>query len=178
MQKVSLIILGIIVIALSAYLLVSPTKVMTITEVQRDTVTTERFDTIAIYKPQYIYETKIDTVVQIITNTDTFYVPVIQRRYFESGLYDIYISGANPQLDSVSIFQQTKLKTITNTINNTIYESTNGLYLNAGILYYNSKYSPSIGAEWVTNKNINLGLNVGLIESNPIIFATFGYKIK
>jgi hypothetical protein len=127
-----IVILLLIIVALG---LIIGVKIKPKTIIQRDTIRITTIDTIRIPKPVYITEKKIDTLtIQVkdtITINDTLYIqlPKTQRYYAKDSLYQAWVSGYKPSLDSINVFQKTIKETITNTITN---KRRFGIGINAG----------------------------------------------
>lgn len=84
------------------------------TKVKVDTLVV--LDTIRVSEPVYVTQKVVDRIVvpvtdTIVKNDTTFvYLPRTQRKYM-SPYYDAWVSGYNPTLDSIKIFQKTKYVT-------------------------------------------------------------------
>lgn len=115
----------------------------------RDTVIQWQFDTIEIEKPVPYYITKVvkdsimvpiivtDTLIQ--GKTDTLYVPVVREQaFYKDSTYEAWVSGFQPQLDSIHLFRDTKIVTVTR-------KSRWSLGVQAGAGLAKSGFSPYIG---------------------------------
>ena len=84
-----------------------------------DTLTV--YDTVRIDRPVYITQRVVDSLRIPVTDTlrvhDTVYVVLerVQREYRDS-LYTAWVSGVDPALDSIEVYQMTKVVTITETV--------------------------------------------------------------
>lgn len=84
--------------------------------VHTDTLTV--YDTTFIDRPYPVYEKFVETIYVPVTDTmrlhDTTFVliPRTQKEYSDS-LYHAWVSGYQPQLDSINIYQSTKYITTT-----------------------------------------------------------------
>lgn len=115
-------IIGILIIALN--IAIHKIKVLKSQEgtTVTDTLVVTKYDTIKVNKPIYITQKVVDTLLIPITETirvnDTLYlnVPKEQKYYAKDSLYQAWVSGYNPTLDSINIFQKVIEKTIINTI--------------------------------------------------------------
>lgn len=90
-------------------------------EVVRDTVVTYLWDTIFQDKPVYVDRIKVRTEYVPVTDTirihDTLAVEVpIEQVVYRDTSYTAWVSGYHPALDSIQIFQQTKVVEVTRTI--------------------------------------------------------------
>jgi hypothetical protein len=85
----------------------------------RDTITVVKIDTIRINKPIYIKERVIDTILVPIFDTlrlnDTLYQPIVktQKYYTKDSVYQAWVSGYRPTLDSINVFQKNVTETVT-----------------------------------------------------------------
>lgn len=116
-----------------------------------DTVTVIRHDTIKIDSPvpvyKYIKETEYvaitDTLIQHDTVTHIIQLP---REYlvYKDSTYRAVVSGVQPRLDSMEVYQKTVTETITKTI--TVPDKKRwGLGVNVGAGWNGQKISPYVG---------------------------------
>lgn len=110
-----------------------------------DTTTVITYDTVRIYQPiaeksSVIGSYKFATVPTLLSITDTVKTPYyvhdtliipIEQRYYAGESYKAWVSGYNPKLDSLQIYQQTKIVTI-----DKIKEARNHLYISSQLNYY------------------------------------------
>ena len=84
---------------------------------QRDTI--YQFDTITRYKPKYITSTVVDSIPYpvVVHDTDTLWaqLPRTEREYGDSTYYAV-VSGVEPSLDRIDVFQKTQYITNTNVV--------------------------------------------------------------
>lgn len=91
-------------------------------KVIRDTTIVVKLDTVKINKPIYISQKVVDTLLVPIKDTlrqnDTLYVPIprTQEYYAKDSLYQAWVSGYKPALDSIRVFPKTIYTTVTNTV--------------------------------------------------------------
>lgn len=83
-------------------------------QIQVDTVVVVHTDTIVNEKPVYVDRIKVRTEYVPVTDTlrihDTLAVEVpIEQVEYRDTLYQAWVSGYHPALDSIRIFQQTKI---------------------------------------------------------------------
>ena len=81
-------------------------------EVVRDTIITNRIDTVRDTIPVPVYESVVDSfpfVVPVPSDTvrDTVYLPITQKIYKDS-LYTAYVSGYRAKLDSIEVYSKTR----------------------------------------------------------------------
>lgn len=73
-----------------------------------DTLVTVRFDTIREKYPVYLTERVVDSVRVVIHDTTYIEVPITQKHYHKDSLFDAWVSGFLPQLDSINVFPKTE----------------------------------------------------------------------
>lgn len=144
-----IVILLAIIVLLGAFISI---KIRPKTIIERDTITIVKIDTIRIPKPIYIKEKVIDTLFVPIKDTirvnDTLYIqlPKTQKYYSKDSLYQAWVSGYKPTLDSINIFQKVIEKTIINTITKKPRKIGIGVSAGYGITFgEQTKLSPFIG---------------------------------
>lgn len=130
---------------------------------RRDTI--YQFDTITRLKPVYLTSTVVDSIpypVPVPGTTDTIYanLPRTEREYGDS-TYHAIVSGVEPELKRIDIFQKTQY------INNTVYVPTKDtrkdfVELDAKFLYDKMPLAP-------------VTLNVGYIRGPFEVYAGGGY---
>ena len=111
----------------------------------RDTTIIIKLDTIKIIKPVYLSEKVIDTLFVPIKDTirinDTLYqlMPKTQKYYAKDSLYQAWVSGYKPNLDSIRVFPKTIYSTITNTVYKKHARITIGATAGYGAFYSNKQ---------------------------------------
>ena len=118
-----------------------------------DTIYSERIDTLFYEKPVLTYKKiiKHDTikftneVVKQVNDTVFLDLPITQKVYSDSS-FIAYVSGYNPSLDSINIFQKDKTILINqNIINNKKKRFSIGPMVGIGYDFSNNKISPTVG---------------------------------
>ena len=115
-------IIGILIIALN--IAIHKIKVLKSQEgtTVTDTLVVTKYDTIKVNKPIYITQKVIDTLLIPVTDTirvnDTLYVnvPKEQKYYTKDSIYQVWVSGYRPELDSLRIYPKTTTQYVTKTI--------------------------------------------------------------
>lgn len=147
----TIIILGLILASFYLGYKISPTKTITYS----DTVKIVKIDTIKIIKPIYITEIRVDSIPYQVTDTikigDTIYLPKTQKEYRDS-TYRAWVSGYQPNLDSIKVYPKTLIQTITKT--QQVKSSRFGIGISTGVGYFGDGLKPYIG----------IGLNYNLIK--------------
>ena len=100
----------IIIIILVLFIVFRPARVERVPgEVVRDTIITNRIDTVWDTVPVPVYESVVDSFPFVVpvpvpgdTVRDTVYLPITQKIYKDS-LYTAYVSGYRAKLDSIEV---------------------------------------------------------------------------
>ena len=150
---------------------------------KKDTISVTEYktivDTIFVDKPKYYKEVVRDTVQlnQFVRNEEN-YIVVTQKEYRDSN-YVAWVSGVEPQLDSIMVFNSTEYVFKTSTIEKvkTIEEKTGKLFTGAGLYRLDNTLVPKINIVY-QKKRIMVGASVGLYNNHPIYGVDINYKIK
>ena len=158
-----------------------------------------------VIEPQYIYETKTDTVTEYKIVKDTTFVErpkvykeiirdtiqlnslldngskhlvVFQKEYRDSN-YVAWVSGIEPQLDSIMVFNNTEYVFKTSTIETikTIEDKTGKWFMGTGLYRLDNALVPKLNVVY-QKKRIMVGASVGLYNNHPIYGVDINYKIK
>lgn len=136
-------------------------------------------DTIFVDKPKYYKEVVRDTVQlnHFVRNEDKYLV-VTQKEYRDSN-YVAWVSGVEPQLDSIMVFNSTEYVFKTSTIEKvkTIEDNTGKWFAGAGIYRVDKTLVPKLNIVY-QKKRIMVGASVGLCNKQPIYGVDINYKIK
>ena len=144
-----------------------------------DTIECVRLDTCKIIVPEYKYIRTIDT---IIINSDDGHVvslPITQKHYAKDSVYDGWVSGYEPRLDSISIYERTKIQNVTNTIVRKEYDSKWETYLTLGFGKCAREPSTEIGLTIKSPKRLLFGISAGTNRCRDYYYNfRIGYKIN
>ena len=136
-------------------------------------------DTIFVDKPKYYKEVVRDTVPinQFVRNEDNYLV-VTQKEYRDSN-YVAWVSGVEPQLDSIMVFNNTEYVFKTSTIEKvkTIEDKTGKWFTGAGLYRLDNTLVPKINIVY-HKKRIMVGASVGLYNKQPIYGVDINLKFK
>ena len=136
-------------------------------------------DTIFVDKPKYYKEVVRDTVPlnQFARNEDNYLV-VTQKEYRDSN-YVAWVSGVEPQLDSIMVFNNTEYVFKTSTIETvkTIEDKTGKWFTGAGLYKLDNALVPKLNVVY-QKKRIMVGASVGLYNNQPIYGIDFNFKVK
>ena len=116
-------------------------------EVVRDTIITNRIDTIRDTVPVPVYESVVDSFPFAVpvpvsgdTVRDTVYLPITQKIYKDS-LYTAYVSGYRAKLDSIEVYSKTRTMFVRERVKRKRF----GLGVQAGYGFSGNKVSPYVG---------------------------------
>ena len=155
----------------------------TIPSTKTDTISVTEYktivDTIFVDKPKYYKEVIRDTVPlnQFVRNEDKYLV-VTQKEYRDSD-YVAWVSGIEPQLDSIMVFKNTEyvFKTATTETIKTIEDRKGKLFAGAGLYRLGKTFIPKVNIAY-QKKSIMVGASVGLYNNQPIYGIDFNFKVK
>ena len=156
-------------------------------------------------KPQCNYETKTDTVTEYKIIRDTTFVErpkvykeiirdtiqlnslldngskhlVVSQKEYRDSNYVAWISGVEPQLDSIMVFNSTDYVFKTSTIEKvkTIEDKTGKWFAGAGLYRLDNTLVPKINIVY-QKKRIMVGASVGLYNKQPIYGIDINFKVK
>ena len=165
---------------LSTYKEITPNRIPV---AKTDTISVTEYktivDTIFVDKPKCYKEVVRDTVPLnlFVTNEDSCLV-VTQKEYRDSN-YVAWVSGVEPQLDSIMVFNNTEYVFKTSTIEKvkTIEDKTGKWFAGAGIYRFDNDLVPKLNVVY-QKKRIMVGASVGLYNNQPIYGLDINYKIK
>lgn len=165
---------------LSTYKEITPNRIPV---AKTDTISVTEYntivDTIFVDKPKYYKEVVRDTVPlnQFVRNEDNYLV-VTQKEYRDSN-YVAWVSGVEPQLDSIMVFNNTEYVFKTSTIETvkTIEDKTGKWYTGAGLYRLGKTFVPKVNIAY-QKKSIMVGASIGLYSNQPIYGVDINFKVK
>ena len=165
---------------LSTYKEITPNRIPV---AKTDTISVTEYntivDTIFVDKPKYYKEVVRDTVPlnQFVRNEDNYLV-VTQKEYRDSN-YVAWVSGVEPQLDSIMVFNNTEYVFKTSTIETvkTIEDKTGKWYTGAGLYRLGKTFVPKVNIAY-HKKSIMVGASIGLYSNQPIYGVDINFKVK
>ena len=145
-------------------------------EVVSDTITVVKVDTIREREVQYIEKRIVDSVYVGADNNVA--IPIEQRHYAKDNLYDAWVSGYNPSLDSIFVYPKTEDRYITNTITKTTYKYPYAAFVSFGFKAFGGDIRPSVGLSIKTPRKWLYGAEMGIYNKNDIYFGfNIGYNL-
>lgn len=155
--------------------------------------------------PQYSYVTKTDTVTEYKIVRDTTFVErpnvykeiirdtiqldslidngskhlVVSQKEYRDSNYVAWVSGVEPQLDSIMVFNNTEYVFKTSTIETvkTIEDKTGKCFIGAGLYRLDNALVPKLNVVY-QKKRIMFGASVGLYNNQPIYGVDINFKVK
>ena len=150
-------------------------------ETKTDTVTEYKIirDTTFIERPKLCKEIIRDTVwLDSLLDDDYNHLIVSQKEYRDSD-YVAWVSGIEPQLDSIMVFKNTEYVFKTSTIEKvkTIEDKTGKWFTGAGLYRLYNTLVPKLNVVY-QKKRIMVGASVGLYNKQPIYGVDFNFNVK
>ena len=123
-------------------------------DIQRDTVTL--WDTIPHWypvpvevkqkKPQYKWLTKVEHTTDTLLMRDSVLVEVpIESKHYHANEYDAWVSGYEPSLDSIKVYQRTEYITERVTLSKPPNRFTVGIHGGYGYGFKSKQFEPYVG---------------------------------
>ena len=146
-----------------------------------DTVTEYKIirDTTFVERPKLCKEIIRDTVwLDSLLDNDCNHLIVSQKEYRDSN-YIAWVSGVEPQLDSIMVFNNTEYVFKTSTIETvkTIEDKTGKWFTGAGLYRLDNTLVPKLNIAY-QKKRIMVGASVGLYNNQPIYGVDINFKVK
>ena len=150
-------------------------------ETKTDTVTEYKIirDTAFVERPKLCKEIIMDTVwLDSLLDNDYNHLIVSQKEYRDSD-YVAWVSGIEPQLDSIIVFNNTEYVFKTSTIETvkTIEDNKGKLFTGAGIYMIENAFIPKLNIAYQKN-NIIAGASVGIYNKKTVFGLDINIKIK
>ena len=183
MNRFLIFLLGILVgIAGSGLMLrLNEVKPQCVYETKTDTVTKYKIvrDTAFVERPKVYKETIRDTIqLNSLLDNRSKHLVVSQKEYRDSD-YVAWVSGVEPQLDSIMVFKNTEYVFKTSTIETikTIEDKTGKWFMGTGLYRLDNTLVPKLNVVY-QKKRIMVGASVGLHNNQPIYGVDFNLKFK
>ena len=182
MNKFAIFLLGVLVGTICSELITKNELIPQYNYVTKtDTVTEYKIirDTTFVERPKLCKEIIRDTVwLDSLIDNDYNHLIVSQKEYRDSN-YVAWVSGIEPQLDSIMVFKNTEYVFKTSTIETfkTIEDKTGKWFTGAGLYKLDNALVPKLNVVY-QKKRIMVGASVGLYNNQPIYGVDINYKIK
>lgn len=168
----------VVIVVLVALLLASERQIKVVENRVTDTIVKTRIDTITRYVPRYIVKKTIDTIYLQANDKKQFTIEIEQRYYQEIGVYDAWVSGYKPSLDSIKTYPRVEYRTITNNVTKEILVKKWNFYTCIGLKRFSNEYVPSVGFTAKSPRNSLYGVEVGAINGDFYYGLTYGFILK
>ncbi len=130
-----------------------------------DTLVVSKIDTCFIKEP-YLVEKEVLRVDTLYLEGSTFPLNYERTRYFEDGLYDVWVEGYDAKISSISVFPKTEYKYITNTIEREVVLQKWNFYVGAELGYFRRCFVPSVSLYATSKKKFLFGFKLGYFTDN------------
>lgn len=170
-------IVGSLVVAFLLGLFIREDRVEYKTKVETIIDTTIRIDTFVVEKPVVKTKKVVEEKIIYVHDTVKVVIPISEYRFFQDGIYDITARGYDVSLSNVTVFPKTEYRTVTNTVETTIYKDTWNLYFGAGIWALNDQVVPTVNLSLKTPKMWLISLNTGYYNGDIVYGGQISYKI-
>lgn len=142
-----------------------------------DTIFITKIDTLELVSPIFVTKKIIDTMYIYMADSSKISLPVEEKYYKEEGKYEAWISGVNPNLDRINVFNKTEYQTVTNTITNTVYKKEWKGYIGGEIMMFEDNVIPSINISIFSPKSLGFGVGAGLYQNKPVYKFNINYLL-
>lgn len=144
------------------------------------------YDTVFVFKTDTAFIR--DTVTRVlprpyaVAKTDTMYVRdtviIREHKFYKDSLYEAWVSGYEPSLDSIKVYNKTDTRYITET--KTIEKNTSrmSIYPYVGVFSHDNKIGERIGIAISTKRGLYVGADVGYSNKNISYGCNVGFNIK
>lgn len=163
---------------LVALFLASKRQIKVVENRVTDTITKIQVDTLIQYIPQYVTKKTIDTIYLQSNEKSEVVIPIEQRYYREEGVYDAWVSGYCPSLDSIKTYPRIEYRTITTNVTKEILVKKWNFYTCIGFKSFSNEYVPSVGFIAKSPRNSLYGVEVGAINGDLYYGLTYGFILK
>ena len=155
----------VVIVVLVTLLFSSKRQIQVVENSVTDTILKIRVDTITRYIPKYVTKKTTDTIYLQANDKNEVAIEIEQKHYSENGVYDAWISGYKPQLDSIKTYPRVEYKTITNNITKEIYKSTLDFYPYIGFKRLDDKVGQVIGLSIKMPKKWMYSAEIGVMDN-------------
>lgn len=149
-----------------------------------DTIVVVKYDTLCFEIPVPVDRVVKDTFYVMVnadsvkkdTQNNAYYVKLEREQvhYSENGVYDAWVSGFQPRLDSFTIYGKETTTSITQPV---ITRTKWNYYATITARQYGNKYSLGVGAQAVGKKFL-LGGEIGVLDNKLYYGLNIGIKLQ
>lgn len=178
MNKVFHLLYIVVIVVLVTLLFSSKRQIKVVENRVTDTILKIRVDTLTRYIPKYVNKKTTDTIYLQANNKNEVALEIEQKHYSENGIYDAWISGYKPQLDSIKTYPRVEYRTITNNITKEIYKSTIDFYPHIGFKRLDDNVGQVFGLTIKMPKKWIYSAEIGVMNNKMMYGVTIGYKLN
>ena len=168
----------VVIVVLVTLLFSSKRQIKVVENRVTDTILKIRVDTLTRYIPKYVTKKTTDTIYLQANDKNEVAIEIEQKYYSENGVYDAWISGYKPQLDSIKTYPRVEYKTITNNITKEIYKSTIDFYPYIGLNRLDDNIGQVFGLTIKMPKKWIYSAEIGVMDNKMMYGVTVGYKLN
>ena len=168
----------VVIVVLVTLLFSSKRQIKVVENRVTDTILQVKIDTITQYVPKYVTKKTTDTIYLPSNDKSVIALEIEQKHYSENGVYDAWISGYKPQLDSITTYPRVEYRTITNNITKEIYKSTIDFYPYIGFKRLDDNIGQVFGLAIKMPKKWIYSAEIGIMDNKMMYGVTVGYKIN
>ena len=168
----------VVIVVLVTLLFSSKRQIKVVENRVTDTILKIRVDTLTRYVPKYVTKRTTDTIYLQANDKNEVAIEIEQKHYSENGVYDAWISGYKPQLDSIKTYPRVEYKTITNNITREILVKKWDFYTCLGFKRFSDEYVPSVGFTVKSPRNSLYGVEAGVVNGDLYYGLTYGFMLK
>ena len=168
----------VVIVVLVTLLFSSKRQIKVVENRVTDTILKIRVDTLTKYVPKYVTKKTTDTIYLQSNNKNEVALEIEQKHYSENGIYDVWISGYKPQLDSIKTYPRVEYRTITNNITKEIYKSTIDFYPYIGFKRLDDNVGQVFGLTIKMPKKWIYSAEIGVMNNKMMYGVTVGYKLN
>lgn len=168
----------VVIVVLVTLLFSSKRQIKVVENRVTDTILKIRVDTLTRYVPKYVTKRTTDTIYLQANDKSEVAIEIEQKHYSENGVYDAWISGYKPQLDSIKTYPRVEYRTITNNITREIYKSTIDFYPYIGFRRLGDNIGQVFGLTIKMPKKWMYSAEIGVMDNKMMYGVTVGYKLN
>ena len=168
----------VVIVVLVTLLFSSKRQIKVVENRVTDTILHLKIDTITQYVPKYVTKKTTDTIYLQANDKNEVAIEIEQKHYSENGVYDAWISGYKPQLDSIKTYPRVEYRTITNNITKEIYKSTIDFYPYIGFKRLDDNIGQVFGLTIKMPKKWIYSAEIGVMDNKMMYGVTVGYKLN